>query len=80
MTVVSLFFQWIGNSLFLFFIYLFSARTSTTNMEASMYMHISCSRAMSAQVDTNFRSNLFACSECSQVSSVRKKDIRIGKQ
>ena len=57
----------------------FSARTPTTKMEASMYMHTSCPRAMSARVDTNFPNKRFACTECYQVSSVRN-DIRNGKQ
>ena len=58
---------------------LFSAGTPTTKMEASMYMHTSCPRAMSAQVDTIFSRKRFPCTERSQVSSVRN-DIRIGKQ
>lgn len=76
MTVVSLLLQLIGswNSLSTF-----SAGTPTTKMEPSMYMHPSCPRGMSTQVDTNFAKKRFTSTECSQVSSVWN-DIRIGQQ
>ena len=79
LTVVSLFYFVATNRKLETDFLTFSARTSTTGMDASMYMHTSCTRTMSTQMDTNFTRKLFACTKCSQVSSVRN-DIQIGKQ
>ena len=57
MTVVSLsFLRRIGTDVGTHFL-TFSARTPTTRMEASLYMHTSCPRTMSAQMDTTLQGN-----------------------